>query len=143
MPNSNPDSHSIDYPLLDNQFVQLWAEDDILYCIYKPINITLEVAKTLGSIRDQYMQEQGLQHVLLLADITNLKGFSKDARDFMSSPKETKKIRAGALYTKSWIGYVIGSFFLKFFQEKDSPKRLFQNWNKSKDWLEKQREAIR
>lgn len=118
-----------------NDFVELWVENDILYCIYKPISsITLIDAKTILSDRVKVQKELAYP---VLCDIRNLKSVVFEARHYLAVE--------GSLLTKA-IAYLssplLSEELVKFYIHTNKPQvptKVFREKLKALEFLKEYR----
>jgi hypothetical protein len=70
----------------------------------------------------------------LLMDISNLKGASAEARQYLASTESLSEVRAGALLVKSIFSEALGNFFFAV-SKPIIPKKIFTDKNKAIAWL--------
>lgn len=114
-----------------NDFVELWIENDILYCTYKPIlSISLNDAKTILSDRIKVQKELAYP---VLCDIRNLKNVVFEARHFLAVE--------GSILTKA-IAYLssplLSEELVKFYIHTNKPQvptKVFREKIKALEFL--------
>jgi hypothetical protein len=117
----------------ENEFVSIWIEDGILYCLYKKdAVIGLEAAREIVAMRKKVVK--GVSYPAL-AFIKNLKVVSKEARKYFAE-EGTEGMTMGALLTDSGFSKILGNLFLAIDKPK-MPVRLFTNIEEAIIWLKK------
>lgn len=108
-----------------------WIEDDIWTGGYKVLKVDLDVAKEVTRFRKECLPNKDIK---FLADVSNVKSVSKQARDFLGSPEAFEGIAASALITNSPLTVMLGNFYLRF-ASQPAPSRLVKNREEGLKWL--------
>ncbi len=117
--------------LFENDCAKYWIDGAIFFVEIKPVVLDLEMAQ-LG-LNDRIKLCEGVSYPTLI-DLTKIKRTTKEAQNYLGSPKGSESITAGAFYTKSNIGKVVGNLFLTF-QKPLAPTKIFTNKEKAISWL--------
>lgn len=121
--------------VFENEFMKLEMKDDILYGWYKDILITLEIAKQVVSIRLEFASNRP---VLMLAAERGVKGFTREARQYLSSEEGLYGVLAGSIVTKRAFSSHLANFFIQVSMNKPIvPIRAFSSTNEALTWLRK------
>ncbi|MDD4148544.1 MAG: hypothetical protein PHE33_00795 [Bacteroidales bacterium] len=117
----------------ENDYVCLNLIDDILHVTYKSdAIITLEAAKQVVKDRLEFVN---FVPKCILAEVSNIKNSSKEAREFLSkSDGGLKGIIAGAFVSKQVYSYFILNLFLKIVAPS-VPAKFFMEKEKALEWL--------
>ncbi len=122
--------------LIEDEFVLFSYKDDIMIGRYKPEkHIDLKAAQQIARTREAAFRIARQEKMMAIAEISHLKSVSAEARKFFASPEQTKRLLAGALVTKSLVGYVMGSFFIKLNPIKKIPENMFRTIDEAKNWM--------
>jgi hypothetical protein len=112
-----------------------WKEqdDDILFWDYCPqTEIDIEIAKELVKNRLEYSKGKLLYSI---ADVTNLKSVTKEAREYMSNPDGgLKGILGGAFLSNSVVTNVVVNLYLKI-NKPAVPAKFFIKREDAISWL--------
>ncbi len=121
---------------LENDFADLWIDDGILYCEYKPYSIiTLEAAKQVVTDR---LKLQGELSLPVLCDIRTIANTEKPARDFMTREGTTLCSTIAFLaepgYTKELLNFYLATNMpgipVSLFIEKQKALEYLNNFKK-------------
>ncbi|TNE54363.1 MAG: hypothetical protein EP338_07705 [Bacteroidetes bacterium] len=105
----------------------------ILASYHSNLYISLEVARKSVVERLEFT---GDQVVPLLVDGTEVKGISKEARDYFGSEEGSQGLSASAIYTTSKLSAFLANFLIKVNLSKTLiPVRLFTDKSKAIEWL--------
>ena len=112
--------------------LKYWIEDGIICSTFtQKTFLELEMAKK--GVEIQKTLRMGMT-MPLLVDIRNLSGASAEARKYFASQESISEVTAGALIVKSSFTEWLGNFFFKI-SKPAIPKRIFQDHEKAKQWL--------
>lgn len=117
--------------LLDNEFIRVELENNIIIGTFKVDTIDLNTAEKLVKFR---LSVTGGKLYPTIANIISVKNVSKPARDFFASEKGCEGISASALLIDSPLGSMIGNFYISI-NKPLRPVRIFTNESKAKMWL--------
>lgn len=74
--------------------------------------------------------------IALMVDGTNVKGISKEARDYYGSEEGSAQLIASAIYTRSKLSAFLANFLLKVnLHRTNIPIKLFNDKEKAIEWL--------
>ncbi|MEX1002173.1 MAG: hypothetical protein WDZ35_08670 [Crocinitomicaceae bacterium] len=119
--------------VFDNHFMRLEWKDDIVYGLYKDVNVDLEMAKNVVKNRLEFTNHES---VPLLVREAKFKGFDRDARQYLSSEEGLKGILAGAIVVKTAFSSHLANFFLKISMGKPKiPAKVFSSEAEAENWL--------
>ncbi len=117
---------------IDNDFITLWIEEGIMYGKYKPGKlIDLAAAKRVVSDRLQLCSGKDYPSLTIATD---LKGITKEARDYFSSGDGIRHMIRLALITGSPIARMVGNFWLQI-NKPELPTRMFNDQAEAVKWL--------
>lgn len=119
--------------LIENKYVKIWMEDEIMHCLFKVRHLTLNAAKECVKTRIEFSSGK---HHLVCVDMKNVQGMSKEARDFSSSLYARTYMKAGAIITNSPLNKMVVNFFL-FVSQPSVPAQVFTNKAKAIHWLKR------
>lgn len=126
------DSVSLNMIEYENDVVYLrWVEDDIWTGGYKVLKVDEDVAREALRFRKESLAGQNIK---FLADVTQVKSVSKQARDFLGSVEAHEGIAASALITSSPLTVMLVNFYLRF-SSQPAPTRLVKNMEEGLKWL--------
>lgn len=118
--------------IIKTRNADVWVENDILYCkLHHNTEVTLRDARKMVQIAKNINHQRKLP---VLADLTEARSMSRDARKYFSSSEAEKYAVALALITDSVVGSVIGNFFLRI-NNPPYPVRLFSEEKAAIKWL--------
>jgi hypothetical protein len=118
---------------IENDYVEIWLEDGIIYNIYKSnLIINLEIAKLMVS--DRLIISDGICRPLFV-DISNLISIDMGARAYLSGEEGTKLVKAGAFFTTTPLAKFAGKLFLDVNQPK-TETQIFTNKQEAIEWLQ-------
>ena len=114
-----------------NKVIDLYIKDGILYGVYLPAVITLEVAEEV--VKQRSLLYEG-QTFAIIADIRNVKSVTAAARIFFSKPENNANLSAGALLVSNIFQETIGNIFI-FFNKPPIPSKVFKKEEDAVKWL--------
>lgn len=117
---------------IENDFVEIWLEDGIIYSVHKPNFINLEMAKVM--VRDRLKVSSGIVRPMFI-DISSMISTNIETRKYLSSEEAIYLVSAGAIYTANPIAKFAGNLFLRINQPK-VPTRIFTNKQEAIEWLQ-------
>src|ERR1700761_9599874 len=94
---------------IDNDFVEIWVEDEIIYCIYKP-NVILNLQTAQLLVKERLKISEGIEYLFFI-NINNLVSVDLGARRYLASSDATKFVKAGAIYCENPIAKFLGKLF--------------------------------
>jgi hypothetical protein len=100
-----------DDKLLDDSYLVLWLDKEILHARFKSPEVTLDIARHTLAERMKFTEQKNYP---LLVDITHVKSVTKEARELFAHKDNTRGLSASALLTSSYLSKIIGNLFLKF-----------------------------
>jgi len=112
---------------------ELWIEDDIYMLVHKEDKIT-----SLETVKEQLRIHRELgsrKKMPLLVNITNQKGASPEARNYISNEKVRRTYSAVALLVGSTFSRILGSLTMKIIKPP-YPVRMFDTKKQAMDWLQ-------
>ncbi len=119
--------------MIDNDYIEIWMEDGIIFSSYKPnLVINLEIAKLM--VKERLKVTNGIERPLFI-DISNLISVDLEAREYLSGGDAIKFIKAGAIYTKNPIAKFAGKLFVDVNQPQATTK-IFTNKDEAIEWLQ-------
>ena len=122
----------------ENDFLSYSFIGNILVGRYKNgVYIDLSIAKSIAIDRDLLLQKHNIKKTFVIAEVSNLKGISSEARIFFSQDKQNEKFLAAALVTESLTGYVLAKFYMKLVPNKLMPENMFRTIPNAIEWLNK------
>lgn len=121
--------------VVENDYVTLWIEDDILVILYKKDSVIgLDAAKEIMALIKNFTH--GVPH-LVLSYNKNIKTISKEAREFFATKEGCEGIIKGAIVVDSGFSKIIGNLFLSVNKPVVEGK-LFSNREEAVEWLKKE-----
>ena len=117
---------------IENDFIKLWIENNIVYGRYKP-NTVVDLSAAKIIVQDRLTLSNGKDYPSL-SFIDDLKSVSKEARDFFSKGDGIKHMEKLALLTRSPISKMLGNFWLQI-SKPTVATRLFTNEGEAINWL--------
>jgi hypothetical protein len=116
---------------LENPYVTMWLEGEILCCKYASnLHVSLDVAKSV--VEGRIFFSEGKSYPLLV-DMSGIKSTTREAREYLATIGSTLA-KAAALITGSSFNRMLGNVFLTI-DKPAVPTRLFTNEEKAKEWL--------
>jgi|AACY02.7.fsa_nt_gi hypothetical protein len=116
---------------IETDFVKFYMENDILIGEFICEKLDLYKAKEILRLR---LELTGGTSYKTCADSTQVKEFTKEARDFMSQGDAYKNISAFAAVTNNSVTRMILNFYLRL-KPHPLPTKLFNNRAAGIDWL--------
>jgi hypothetical protein len=117
---------------IENDFIKLWIENNIVYGRYKP-NTVVDLSAATKIVNDRLTLSNGRDYPTL-SFIDDLKSVSKEARDFFSKGDGIKHMEKLALLTRSPISKMLGNFWLQI-SKPTVATRLFTSETDAINWL--------
>lgn len=112
----------------------LWLKNGIIYGSYsKGTVVDLQISKQV--LRDRNVLSKGKAYPIL-GYASNVKYWTKEAKEFHSSEEYARLVKAVALIFPSGIVSVLYNFYVRFYKSK-FPIRSFSNEQEALKWLEK------
>lgn len=117
----------------ENDFMKLELREGVLIGWYKTGPITLELAKQAVAIRTEFVNHEP---ALMIAAEQGVRGFTRDARQYLGSAEGMQGLIAGAMVTKSAFASHIANFFIRVAMIKTKiPMRTFSDMDEAINWL--------
>jgi len=117
--------------MIENQYIKIWTEDDIMFGYYKVDEVDLEVANHMITTR---VEACGEKTYPFLGDVSSVKTITKDARSAFAEGDGIKNMNACALVVGSPVNRLLGNFFLSV-SKPTIPTRLFTSHEDALTWL--------
>lgn len=119
---------------LENEYVEFWIEDGIIYNRYKPeVNkITIDIAKRI--VEDRLKVSNGVTRPGFV-DLTNAISIDKPARRYLSMGESMKYLSASAILVKNEITKLGGNIYIRIDKPR-IPTKLFTSEEQAVAWLE-------
>jgi len=117
--------------IIKNDFVKLTIEHDILIGEFNCLKLDLEKAKEILRLRLELTGEKSYK---TCADSTQVKEFTKEARDYMSKGDAYKNISAFAAVTGNSVTKMVINFYLGI-KPHPIPTKFFTNRKDAIVWL--------
>jgi len=95
---------------------------------------SLEDVKKSTLIALDFFKEKDIPPMPFLSDIREIKGASKEVRDYLADNELTPYIQKIAILVNSGLSKIIGNIFLRFSGPK-YPAKIFTNESKAMEWL--------
>lgn len=118
--------------LLETEYAKVWVENDVMIAVFKPKELTLDIARHCVATR---VAAANGEIYPVLIDTRAVKSITKDARDYFASDEGAQKMKAAALLLDSFVGKIMGNFFLQINQPK-VPIRIFNSEADAVKWLQ-------
>jgi hypothetical protein len=119
--------------VLEDSYSKIWFENQIIFCAFKFPEINLHIAEACVELRLKAVNGTAYP---TFVDTGNIKGVTKEARDYFASKEAIQYIKAAALLAPSFVTKMMGTFFLTF-NRPAVPIRLFTDRQEAIKWLEK------
>ncbi len=121
----------------ENEFVSLSHVGDIIIGKYKAnCIIDLKAAKIIEKQRDAAIRKMGVKKVYVIADVSEMKSISPEARKYFSSPEQNKQFIATAYVIKTLTAYVLSQFYIKLTPNKPMPEKAFRKMDEALNWVQ-------
>jgi hypothetical protein len=122
---------------IENEYIEIWIYDGLLYAVYKPgVIIDLKVAEEAYNCRIK--SSEGKSYAALCC-VKNVKYWTKEARAYQNRKENYYLFLACAIiYSENIVANIIVNFYLKFTTPL-IPSRFFSNEKKGYEWLQKYR----
>lgn len=118
---------------VENDFVELWEENGIVYGKYKPgVSLDLDGAKKV--VEDRTIVFNKVTKPLFI-DFTNLINVDTKAREYLSHKNNIQYISAGAFLLGNILNRLVFSVFAKINQPA-FPTKAFTDKSSAIEWLE-------
>lgn len=101
--------------------------------LYPRTHLTLNMAMEMVKIRKEI---SGNSNVKLFADIRNIIGIDKKAREYLKSDEAKEYAICCAFLVESTLSIFLGNLFLRIFSS-DTPLKMFRDMDKVHIWLKK------
>jgi hypothetical protein len=119
---------------LDNTFVTLEIKEEILLCTYKKgLKVTIEIAESIVEQRLAFTKNKSMPIMILNHGVISI---DKKARDFFSSPKGTRGLKAAALVLSTPFGSFLANFLISV-TKPAMPAKIFSTEEAAMQWLKK------
>lgn len=119
----------------NSEYYRFHFKDGIFFGTYIGGPITLDLAKEI--VRKRLELTNG-EKVLAIANVEEVAGIDRDARNYLSSAEGTKGIVAGAIITDSAFNKHMANFFMKIsFSKALIPGKVFSSEDEAISWLRK------
>jgi hypothetical protein len=118
---------------IENEYVSLYLEGDVLFGKYLTQKLDLEVAKSVLTLQHSTFGQE-IRYVI--TDISNIKYVTRDARDYFTKDEFTKNIQAGAFIAPTLLHKLILTFFMAF-NKPVVPTAFFTNSQEAINWIKK------
>lgn len=117
---------------LENEYVEIWIEDGIIFEVFKPGSIiNLEAGKKV--VADRLKISNG-KTMPLFVDMRLLLSINKETRRYMASQDALHYLSAGAFLVKSTINLMAFNAFM-IISKPPIPTKGFTNKEKAINWL--------
>jgi hypothetical protein len=116
---------------IENEFVKIWIEDEVLFMIYKKEQIDLPYAKNVVETRLKISNGRSYP---VFVDLNKVKGVTKDARGFLAGKEAADLISASALWGIHEMIKMLANFYLAL-NKPDVPVKFFNDKQKALEWL--------
>ncbi|HYG37631.1 MAG TPA: hypothetical protein VD908_03385 [Cytophagales bacterium] len=126
--NPGPDS----FPSIENKYLKMWIEGNIMFAEYKSVVVDLEAAKII--LKDRLELIQGNTYACF-ADCRKVKYWTNEARIFQAGENNNIGIKAAALYVKSHALKILANFYL-LINKPNVPQYCFTSKEAAFKWLE-------
>ena len=114
-----------------NDSVELVFKENILFGIYQPACVTLDVAQEAVKQRIAFSAEQTYP---VLIDIRNVKSVSAETRKYLSTPESFYLISVAAIIVNNVFQETIGNIFI-YLNKRPVPLRIFKSEYEAIKWL--------
>ncbi|MGZ5243482.1 MAG: DUF7793 family protein [Bacteroidia bacterium] len=122
---------------IENEYVTLYLEDDILFGKYLTQKLDLEIAKNVLELQHRTF---GYNVKYVITDLSNIKYVTKEARGYFTKEENTKNISAGAFIAPTLLHKIILTFFIAF-NKPVVPTAFFTNLQDATHWIKKHQKA--
>lgn len=118
---------------IENDFVELWEENGIVYGKYKPgVCLNLEGAKRVVEDRAKVFNKMTKP---LFVDFTNLISIDTKAREYFTSKENVQQISAAGFLLNNIINRLLFNVFVKI-HKPIFPSKSFTDKSSALEWLE-------
>lgn len=117
---------------IESEYAIFEEHEGIIIGTYKP-NVNLDLAIAMVE-KENYLEFINGKNALLISDGRNLKGISKEARDFFGGEMGIKGVKACALISESFVSKMIINLFLSVSKPK-VPTKMFNSIEEAKKWI--------
>jgi hypothetical protein len=119
---------------LDNTFVFLEIKEEVLICTYKKgLKVTIEIAESIVEQRLAFTKNKSMPIMILNHGVISI---DKKARDFFSSSKGTRGLKAAALVLNTPFGSFLANFLISV-TKPAMPAKIFSTEEAAMQWLKK------
>lgn len=118
---------------IENEYVEFWIEDGIVYEIFKPhvTEVNLDMAKTIVELR---LKISAGHTRPLFIDSVNVKDIHKEARKYFYKDDSLRYISASAFLVHSYVPWLVGKIFTALIPSKVKTD-LFRTKTAALNWL--------
>lgn len=116
---------------IENEYVECWLEDGIVYLVYKPEILSLAVAKQ--AVKTRLTVSDGKKSPIII-DIRNIIHSDNMAKKFLSSSEGLKFLTAGAFLIEKNLTRLSFNIFLKVFKPA-IPSKAFPDEEEAIKWI--------
>jgi hypothetical protein len=116
---------------MQEKYIETWIEDGILYITLNFENYTEQMVEAGIKQRLELTKDKSYP---ILADIRNIKNFSREARQRLAQKDAAFGTKAVALLSNSKVQEVLYNFFNTIYKAP-APTKTFTNKEKAIEWL--------
>lgn len=117
--------------MIKNEYIKIWIEGNIMFSEYLVEEVNLATAQRMISSRLEACQGKAYPFI---ANVTNVKTITKEARSAFSEGDGIKYMTACALIVGSPVNRLLGNFFLSV-SKPSVPTKLFTSRDDALTWL--------
>ena len=119
----------------ENDYIQLWIEDGIVYEVFKPNSKSLDLENAKIVVRDRLKVSNQVSRPLFV-DLCNLLSADMDARKYMAKGEALHYLNATAILVKNQLSKLLAEIYIRI-NKPAIPTKFFSNKNEAIHWLEK------
>ena len=117
---------------VENNYVQAWISDDLLYMVYKKgAIIGLDAAKEIVKLR---MSLSAGKAYNVICYYNNIEVVSTEAKKYLAAKESCQEVKKVAFIVNSLFTKHVGNAFISF-NKPPVPVKLFVNEKEGIDWL--------
>ncbi len=131
---ANKESILFTSPVIHISSIQYAGTQFFLGTYQKNHMVTLDDVLNIQQIRQKAFAYNGHKPMLAMADISDLEGMTKPARDLLSSPEHNIEFKAMALISGNIFSRTIARFYT-YFATSPIPIDVFSDRNSAMNWL--------
>jgi hypothetical protein len=112
-------------------YVTIWVEDGIVFHVFGPVEVDLEVAKHAIQTRIEFT---GGKTLAAVADMRAIKGMTQEAREYFAT-EGLRYLTARAIITGNVQTRTVAEVFVMI-NRPSIPTKIFSDYAEAKEWLQ-------